>query len=366
MAKQARACDGSHQAVDHETNTSYHFFVGLSDADIHALGDGREPSYSHGRPRKCVVRDAHGVPVDEDGNYVDEDVRSQRPRHNRAQAGKPFRNYTPQVPFPPDLMLSVDGTEKCPRPCDTEIEETRHDMMSIVGSLLWVARMTQIELAPAAAQLGRVTSASGHEALRAATQMVQYSHSQLDRGIRYRSDGNSKLQALCDASDKPDPKDGKGTMGVVGFLYDMPIFAKATKTPRVGMSSTHCEYMAATECTKTIVYCHELLKEMGFPECCDEPTPMGNDNWQAVTLVGEDRNTAGNRWYLTEVAYCKEKHREGYTLPYWVETNHNGADIFTKPLSPQPFLRLRPMVTGYSEASIPYPDVDNRPRRPVS
>eukprot|EP01050_Picozoa_sp_SAG11_P001725 SAG11_NODE_79_length_17750_cov_28.445980_1_plen_106_part_00 len=92
----------------------------------------------------------------------------------------------------------------------------------------------------------------------------------------------------------------------------------------------------------------------------------GNDNWQAVTLVGEDRITAGNRWYLTEVAYCKEKHREGYTLPYWVETNHNGADIFTKPLSPQPFLRLRPMVTGYSEASIPYPDVDNRPRRPVS
>eukprot|EP01050_Picozoa_sp_SAG11_P008401 SAG11_NODE_738_length_7426_cov_14.966289_9_plen_729_part_01 len=43
-------------------------------------------------------------------------------RHNRAQAGKPFRNYTPQVPFPPDLMLSVAGTEKCPRPCDTEIE----------------------------------------------------------------------------------------------------------------------------------------------------------------------------------------------------------------------------------------------------
>eukprot|EP01050_Picozoa_sp_SAG11_P025961 SAG11_NODE_6047_length_1401_cov_1.440092_1_plen_105_part_00 len=64
---------------------------------------------------------------------------------------------------------------------------------------------------------------------------------------------------------------------------------------------------------------------MGFRECCDEPTPMGNDNWQAVTLVGEDRVTAGNRWCLTEVAYCEEKHREGYTLPYWVETNHNGA-----------------------------------------
>eukprot|EP01050_Picozoa_sp_SAG11_P005653 SAG11_NODE_406_length_9736_cov_3.229117_5_plen_68_part_01 len=68
--------------------------------------------------------------------------------------------------------------------------------------------MTKIEFAFAAAQLGRVTSASGHEALRAATQMVQYSHSQLGRGIRCRSDGNSKLRALCDASDKPDPTHG--------------------------------------------------------------------------------------------------------------------------------------------------------------
>eukprot|EP01050_Picozoa_sp_SAG11_P021443 SAG11_NODE_3816_length_2210_cov_4.887731_2_plen_358_part_00 len=274
-------------------------------------------------------------------------------KSNRALAGKPFRNYTPQVPFPPDLMLSVAGTDKCPRPCDTEIEETRHDMMSIVGSLFWVARMTQVELAFAAAQIGRVTSASGHEALRAATQMVQYSYSQRDRGIKCRSDGNNKLLTLCDASDKPDPKDGKGTMGTIGFLFDMPIFAKATKTPRVGMSSTHCECMAQTECTKTIVYCHELLKEMGFPECCDEPTPMGNDNWQAVTLVEEDRVTAGNRWYLTEVAYCKEKHSEGYTLPYWVETSHNAADLLTKPLSPQPFLKFRPRATLRLQFHVP-------------
>ena len=164
----------------------------------------------------------------------------------------------------------------------------------------------------------------------------------------------------------PIPRTARAPWARLDFSFDMPIFAKATKTPRVGMSSTHCEYMAQTECTKTIVYCHELLKEMGFPECCDEPTPMGNDNWQAVTLVEEDRVTAGNRWYLTEVAYSKEKYSEGYTLPYWVDTSNNAADLLTKPLPPQPFLKFRPLVTGYSETPIPRPIVDNCPQRPKS
>ena len=73
-------------ADDDEATTSLSFSAGLSEADLSALGADNEPSYSRGYQRPNVVPDARGVPVDEEGNFVDVDAPAKRKHHNQARS----------------------------------------------------------------------------------------------------------------------------------------------------------------------------------------------------------------------------------------------------------------------------------------
>ena len=138
--------------------------------------------------------------------------------------------------------------------------------MKLTGQLLWLARMCFPDLLFSCSQLSRVLSASGWTALEFGMQMIRYAYSQRNRGIRFRSDGHPKLRAAYDASDNPDPKDGKSSYGFSIHLFDGPLHAISKKTTRVGTSSTHNEYIAQAEMAKCLVYIQNLFIEMGFPE----------------------------------------------------------------------------------------------------
>ena len=88
--------------------------------------------------------------------------------------------------------------------------------------------------------------------------------------------------------------------------------------------------------------------EMGFPEICDEPTLAAGDNYTATTQLQEQRLTERNRFYVTDYFYCVEIFQDEKFIPYWVRTNDNGADIYTKAVPPHIMKRLRPGQIGYS------------------
>ena len=101
---------------------------------------------------------------------------------------------------------------------------------------------------------------------------------------------------------------------------------------------------------------------MGFPEICDEPTPAAGDNYTATTQLAEGRLTERNRFYITDYHYCVEIFERGLFEPYWVRTNDNGADIYTKSVPPPIMKRLRPAETGYSDDPLPAPDMTATPK----
>ena len=278
------------------------------------------------------------------------------------ELGRPWSDKVPEVPMPVNTILSVAGTEKHPRPSDAEITETMALHMKLTGQLLWLARMCFPDLLFSCSQLSRVLSASGWTALEFGMQMIRYAYSQRNRGIRFRSDGHPKLRAAYDASDNPDPKDGKSSYGFSIHLFDGPLHAISKKTTRVGTSSTHNEYIAQAEMAKCLVYIQNLFIEMGFPEICDEPTPAAGDNYTATTQLAEGRLTERNRFYITDYHYCVEIFERGLFEPYWVRTNDNGADIYTKSVPPPIMKRLRPAETGYSDDPLPAPDMTATPK----
>ena len=97
-------------------------------------------------------------------------------------------------------------------------------------------------------------------------QALRYAYGQRERGFRFRSDGCGCFRAAYDASDNPDPKDGKSQYGYSIMLFDGPIVTVSKKTTRVGTSSTHNEFIAQAECIKTLLYVRNMATSWGFPE----------------------------------------------------------------------------------------------------
>ena len=129
------------------------------------------------------------------------------------ELGRSWSSRVPEVPFPVSTILSTAGTEKNHRPSDTEIAETTQLFMHMTGQLLWLSCMCMPDMLYACSQFSRVLSASGWDALEYGMQAIKYAYSQRHRGIRFRSDGHRKIRAAYDASDNPDPKDGKSSYG---------------------------------------------------------------------------------------------------------------------------------------------------------
>ena len=170
------------------------------------------------------------------------------------------------------------------------------------------------------------------------------------------------LFAAYDSADNPDPKDGKSQFGYSIMLFDGPIDAVSKKTPRVGTSSTHNEYIAMAECAQRLRYFQDLLTEMDLKQYVGR-TPMEGDNWPATTQLHDRRITDHNRHYLSEFFWLYEMYADQKFTPCWVSTLSNGPDIYTKGTSRQIMDHLGPLETGYHHRPRAWPDLDMTPAK---
>ena len=270
--------------------------------------------------------------------------------------------YTPEIPFPTDTVLSVVGSEKFPLPSSADTDATIKMYREIVGELLWLARMAMPKLLLSVSMESRVVSIAGKAHFDLCLQTLQYAYGHRHEGIRFRSDGCNQLLAAYDSADNPDPKDGKSQFGYSIMLFDGPIDAVSKKTPRVGTSSTHNEYIAMAECARRLRYFQDLLTEMDLKQYVGR-TPMEGDNWPATTQLHDRRITDRNRHYLSEFFWLYEMYADQKFTPCWVSTLSNGPDIYTKGTSRQIMDHLGPLETGYHHRPRAWPDLDMTPAK---
>ena len=170
---------------------------------------------------------------------------------------------------------------------------------------------------------------------------------QKDRGILFRSNASPKPICYYDSSDKKDPKDSKAQHGHVIFMCGGPILWTSKKHNHVGRSSTDNEYMAQGLACTSIMWVRSLLREMGFPELVEEPTPILGDNDQATKMSLDDYMSTATRYFRMEYHFCKESYEAGATQPLRVAGPDNYAVMLTKCLAGPTLRKLRPGLTGY-------------------
>lgn len=219
----------------------------------------------------------------------------------------------------------------------------------LFGCLLWAARGTFPECLQGCSQLGRVMSQPSEEDWNAACHMLTYLEQHKTHGIKFTSKGNKEPIVFVDASNRPDPTDGKCQYGYCHLWQGGCIVAASKKLSHVGLSAAHNEYMAAHWANRHTAWLRDLLTEMDVGDAVAEPTTTYGDNRAANLLCEEDIVTCGNQFIQVPYHFNKEAVQSGAVRMKYCPTKQNLADLFTKSVPRQVIQELLPAIIGHRQ-----------------
>jgi hypothetical protein len=221
----------------------------------------------------------------------------------------------------PDELLSPDGVKR---------------FQQLVGSLNYVAHSVRLDVAFAVNQLSRVTRAPRVRHMAAAERCVLYLLGTADLGLHFTRRSGVYLECFVDASFSS----GGDRKSMTGFLLKVggaPIYWTARKQDRVTTSTCDAESYAIMVSVQYVEFLRDLLEELGLTQF--SPTPVYNDNSAAVALCIDPLAHKKSVQMTRQMAYVRERTRNGVIAPLHVRTTEQPADFLTKRLEASAFHR---------------------------
>ena len=260
-----------------------------------------------------------------------------------------------------DMVLKKFGMAGC-KPVLTPMEGTLTKMdgkdvkpdseyMKLVGSLLYAALVTRPDIAFAVQSLGKHLQGSNEEHWIAAKRVLRYLKGTSEVGLKYtgNSTGSFTLVGFADADYAGDKDNRRSTSGYTFTLSHgddvNTIDWKAKQQDVVALSSAESELISACSATQSAVYIRQLLMDLGFKQ--DEPTVIMEDN-QACIAMGNNPITHKRTKHIdVRYHFVREKVESKEVELVYIPTQHQLADILTKPLSNIRLAMIRNRMMGY-------------------
>lgn len=113
----------------------------------------------------------------------------------------------------------------------------------------------------------------------------------------------------------------------------------------IAMSSTEAEIIAASACSLELVHARRLCADMGLPQ---EQTVLDVDNTGAVELSRDRKSCHRSRHVDRRYFKVRELAALGEIVVRWIATKLNPADVLTKPLPYDDFIRHITVLMNFS------------------
>jgi hypothetical protein len=222
--------------------------------------------------------------------------------------------------------------------------------MSILGSLIFLLR-TRADIAYAINRLSLRSTKATMLDLQALLRVLRYLNGTRDLGITLCKDATlSKVVQLHSYVDAAygvhsDGKSHSGYCFSLGPHKNGMFYARSFKQTNVSLSSTEAKVNPLVDVSKEIIWFRQLLKELGFSQL--NSTPVFEDNASAITLA---TNWSGNnkrtKHFSVRIHFLLEQYNMSVIDLVHLSTDLQIADILTKPLPTDQFLRLRDLLLG--------------------
>nr|ABA99612.1 retrotransposon protein, putative, unclassified [Oryza sativa Japonica Group] len=195
---------------------------------------------------------------------------------------------------------------------------------SLVGSLLYLTA-TRPDIMFAASLLSRYMSSPSQLNFTAAKRVLRYIKGTADYGIWYKPVKESKLIGYTDSD-------------WAGCLDDM----KSTSSYAFSLGSAEAEYVAASKAVSQVVWLRRIMEDLGEKQY--QPTTIYCDSKSAIAISENPVSHDRTKHIAIKYHYIREAVDRQEVKLKFCRTDEQLADIFTKALSKEKFVRDRELI----------------------
>ncbi|GJR52796.1 retrovirus-related pol polyprotein from transposon TNT 1-94 [Tanacetum coccineum] len=148
-------------------------------------------------------------------------------------------------------------------------------------------------------------------------------------GLWYRNDSSIALTAYADADHAGCQDTRRSTYGSMQLLGDTLVSWSSKRQKNIAISSTEAGYIALSGCCAQVLWMRSQLTDYGIGF---NKIPMYCDNKNAIALCCNNVQHSRSKHIDIRFHFIKEQVENGVLELYFVNTEYQLADIFTKPL----------------------------------
>ncbi|GJY84928.1 retrotransposon protein, putative, unclassified [Tanacetum coccineum] len=163
--------------------------------------------------------------------------------------------------------------------------------------------------------------------LHAVKRIFRYLRGTVNRGLWYPKDSSIALTAFADADHAGCQDTRRSTSGSMQVLGDRLVRWSSKRQKSTAISSTEAEYIAMSGCCAPILWMRSHLTDYGLEF---NKIPMYCDNKSAIALCCNNVQHSRSKHIDIIFHIIKEQVENGVVELYFVNTEYQLADIFTK------------------------------------
>ena len=275
------------------------------------------------------------------------------------ELGKQYSQYGVKPPFKTYVPLP-DGFKMPESTPEGHEKAKKLPYRELVGSLMYPAVMTKLEIRYAVSQLARFMTNWTEEHWNCALLTLKYGITTRYYGVIYSrgldTHGVNVLYAYADSSFTAPYSHGGHTL----LLNGGAIINTSKKHPTIDISSTAAEFAELFFCAMDIKRMRNFLEEIGM--CVTEPTLCYQDNQPAIKIAEGTKTAGAASTKAMNIRYSKvqEMIQDDQELQVkWLATADMVADLNSKALGRKAFEYLRDILTGYALVRMRFPKYFN-------
>lgn len=208
----------------------------------------------------------------------------------------------------------------------------------LIGSLMYITS-TRPDLMYVVCLLSRYMADPYEQHMEAAKRVLRYMKGTLGFGVFYRRKEVSELMVYTDSDYAGDIDDRRSTSGYAFLLSGGAVAWASKKQPVVTLSTIEAEFVAAAYCACQCVWMRRILEEFGLAQ--SGSTTIMCDNSSAIKLSKNPVLHGRSKHIDVRFHFLRNLTKEGVVKLVHCGTGEQLADILTKPLRLETFVRLR-------------------------
>ncbi|GJS27495.1 retrovirus-related pol polyprotein from transposon TNT 1-94 [Tanacetum coccineum] len=203
------------------------------------------------------------------------------------------------------------------------------DYRSKIGSLMYLTS-SRPDIVQAVCYCARYQARPTEKHLKEVKRIFRYLRGTIHMGLWYPKGSGFELTAFSDADHAGCLDTRKSTSGGIQFLGDKLVSWMSKKQDCTAMSSAEAEYVALSASCAQVMWMRTQLQDYGFNY---NKIPLYCDSQSAIAISCNPVQHSRTKHIYTRYHFIKEQVENGIIELYFVRTEYQLADMFTKALS---------------------------------